>query len=130
VDDGCRAEFLVDYGSRNDRYYDDDHDRGRNDYYDAASSELSKTTLLALIDDASLRYFHSGQEWLEQARQQAGAIRVYNQHPQALEAVEALPAADGERRIEIFQDTEGVFGLRAWQVHGKLQQPVALEFAD
>ena len=85
---------------------------------------------LALIIDHQPRYFHSGEEWIEQAQRQTDAIRVYNQHPLALEAVEALPAADGERRIEIFQDTEGVFGLRAWQMDGKLQKPVTLEFAD
>ncbi len=85
---------------------------------------------LALIVDGQPQYFHSAGEWLAAARERPGAIRVYNQHPLALEAVEALPGHDGECRIEIFQDTEGVFGLRAWRIDGKLQTPVTLEFPD
>ncbi len=86
--------------------------------------------LLALIDDHRPRYFHDGDEWQQAAAQALSAIRVYNQHPLALQAAEALQAHDGEQRIEIFQDTEGVFGLRAYRIHGKLATPVLLEFEE
>lgn len=85
---------------------------------------------LALIIDGEPRYFHSAEEWRQQAAAQPEAIRVYNQHPMALEAVESLPATEGESRIEIFQDTEGVFGLRAWCLRDHVLTPVSLEFPD
>ncbi len=85
---------------------------------------------LALIVDGEPRYFPSAEEWLQQAAARPEAIRVYNQHPLALEAVESLPATEGECRIEIFQDTEGVFGLRAWCLRDRVLTPVSLEFPD
>ncbi len=86
--------------------------------------------LLALIDDHRLNYIDDTAEWQQKAAEAPAAIRVYNQHPEAQQATEELPAQDGERRIEIFQDTEGVFGLRAYRIEGKLATPVTLEFEE
>ena len=86
--------------------------------------------LLALIDGDRLNYIDDAAQWQRQATQAPTAIRVYNQHPSALQAIEGLPPHDGERRIEIFQDTEGVFGLRAYRIDGKLATPVTLEFEE
>lgn len=87
--------------------------------------------LLALIDGRQqLSTSDSPEAWLRQAAAAPDAIRVYNQHPEAQAIVESLPTHDGERRIEIFQDTEGVFGLRAYCLDGKLARPVALEFDE
>jgi hypothetical protein len=86
--------------------------------------------LLALIDDQRLIQAESPEGWLRQAADSPRAVRVYNQHPEALAIVESLPALDDERRIEIFQDTEGVFGLRAYRFDGKLARPETLAFDE
>lgn len=58
------------------------------------------------------------------------AILVYNQNADSLQLIDRISARDGQYRIEVFQDTEGVFGLRAYRCDGKLQVPVTLAFSD
>jgi xanthine dehydrogenase iron-sulfur cluster and FAD-binding subunit A len=58
------------------------------------------------------------------------AVLVYNQNTNSLQLKDRIAWRDGQQSIEIFQDTEGVFGLRAWQLDGKLQTPVTLEYFD
>jgi len=62
--------------------------------------------------------------------QYPAAIRFYNQHADAVKSMEGIPQQQGQLTIEIFQDTEGVFGLRAWRLDGKLQTTEDLEFAE
>lgn len=54
---------------------------------------------------------------------------IYNQSNVILDAVEKLQAQmlDQQSMIEIFEDTKGVVGLRAYQKVGKMLQPLALE---
>lgn len=59
-----------------------------------------------------------------------GAVWIYNQNPVATDKIEQMLSSDGQRCIEIFQDTKGVFGLRAYLQQGKLQKPITLEFED
>jgi len=58
------------------------------------------------------------------------AVLVYNQNADSLQMKDRIAWHDGQQSIEVFQDTEGVFGLRAWQLDGKLQTPVTLEYFD
>lgn len=57
-------------------------------------------------------------------------VWIINQHEDAQQWIETHPPADGQEVIEIFQDTEGVFGLRAYQQIGKMQTPAVLELGD
>ena len=54
---------------------------------------------------------------------------IYNQSESIIDAVEKLQAAmlDQQSMIEIFEDTKGVVGLRAYRKQGKMLQPLALE---
>ncbi len=54
---------------------------------------------------------------------------IYNQSSIISDAVEKLQAhmLDQQSMIEIFEETKGVVGLRAYQKHGKMLQPLALE---
>jgi len=54
---------------------------------------------------------------------------IYNQSPIIVDAVEKLQAQmlDQQSMIEIFEETKGVVGLRAYQKQGKMLQPLALE---
>ena len=58
------------------------------------------------------------------------AVLIYNQNSSSLQLKDRIAWHDGQQSIEIFQDTQGVFGLRAWQLDGKLQIPVTLEYFD
>jgi len=57
-------------------------------------------------------------------------ILIYNQSPDALRIKDEIEYSDGQRCIEIFQDTEGVSGLRAYHQIQKIQTPVTLELSD
>ena len=63
-------------------------------------------------------------------RKSPQALLVYNQNPHSLEMKDCIEYQDGQCSIEVFQDTEGVFGLRAWRIQGKLQTPIELELSD
>lgn len=54
---------------------------------------------------------------------------IYNQSQIIGSAIEKLQAQmlSQQRMIEIFEETKGVVGLRAYQKHGKMLQPIALE---
>ena len=58
------------------------------------------------------------------------ALLVYNQNADSLQLKNRIAARDGQYRIEVFQDTKGVFGLRAYRCDGKEQVPVTLAFSD
>jgi len=54
---------------------------------------------------------------------------IYNQSSIIADAVEKLQAQmlDQQSMIEIFEETKGVVGLRAYQKQGKMLLPLALE---
>ncbi len=54
---------------------------------------------------------------------------IYNQSSIIINAVEKLQAQmqDQQNMIEIFEETKGVVGLRAYQKQGKMLKPLALE---
>ena len=56
-------------------------------------------------------------------------VIIYNQSPVIANAVEKLQAhmLDQQSMIEIFEETKGVVGLRAYQKQGKILLPLALE---
>jgi hypothetical protein len=58
------------------------------------------------------------------------AVLIYNQSANASSIRQDILLHDGQQCIEIFQDIEGVFGLRAYQQCGKIQTPVILELND
>jgi hypothetical protein len=58
------------------------------------------------------------------------AAIFYNQHPDAIQFVESHTLSEGQINIEIFQDIEGVFGLRAYQMIDRMLQPVEISFYD
>jgi len=58
------------------------------------------------------------------------AVLIYNQSANASSIRQNILLQDGQQCIEIFQDIEGVFGLRAYQQFDKIQTPVTLELKD
>lgn len=55
---------------------------------------------------------------------------IYNQSSMLTESVEKVQAeaVDGQTFIEIFEDTKGVVGLRAYKKTAKMLQPLDLDF--
>ena len=92
---------------------------------------LQDLCLLGVMDrEENVFYAHTAEELNELIETHPEAIWIYNQSEQATETIDNLPHADGQESIEIFQDTEGVFGLRAYRQVGKMQTPVTLELHD
>ena len=92
---------------------------------------LDNSCLLAILEqDEQLTFCDNPADFESMLRDHPTAISVYNQNPQALEIIDRLVNADGQQSIEVFQDTEGVFGLRAYRINGKMQSPVTLELSD
>jgi hypothetical protein len=87
--------------------------------------------LLGLIEPSGSIYIcESEEEMKEKMHQQSTSIIFYNQHTDAIQFIESQPLDDGQISIEIFQDIEGVFGLRAYQMTDRMQQPINLIFED
>ncbi len=59
-----------------------------------------------------------------------GSTLIYNQNSDTRQIKNQIEFLDGQKTIEIFQDTEGVFGLRAYHQQGKIQIPITLELND
>ena len=92
---------------------------------------LKEHCLLGVIDsDETPRYALDQQQLQTLLQDHPGAIVLHNQNEQALQVIELIDLADGQQSLEIFQDTEGVLGLRAYQMVGKLQTPITLELRD
>lgn len=93
--------------------------------------KLKGDILLALMDsDESVTYCNSAQEMQQLTADHPDTVWIHNQNSQASEAIDNLIFNDGQGSIEVFQDTRGVFGLRAYQMKGKIQTPVTLELSD
>lgn len=89
------------------------------------------SSLLAVLDNEEAVYFATDSAELESLLQtHPGATLLHNQNERALQAIEQLDLADGQDSLEVFQDTEGVLGLRAYRMVGKVQTPITLELAD
>lgn len=87
--------------------------------------------LMGLIDASESLFFCQSIAEMDQIMgQDLGGIIFYNQHADAIRFIEAQSFQDGQIIIEIFQDTEGVFGLRAYQMNNRMQQPVDLIFKE
>lgn len=92
---------------------------------------LQGDILLAVMDNTeSVSYCINQQELQQLIEVTPGAIWIHNQNPEACEIFDQLMFTDGQRSIEVFQDTQGVFGLRAYMMKGKLQTPVSLQLSD
>jgi hypothetical protein len=93
--------------------------------------KLQGDILLAVMDsNESVTYCISLEEMQQLTADHPDAIWIYNQNSKANEAIDKLIFNDGQGSIEVFQDTRGVFGLRAYQMKGKIQTPVTLELSD
>lgn len=93
--------------------------------------QLQGDVLLAVMDsDESVSYCVNAQEMQQLIEQKPNAIWIRNQNPEACEIFDQLIFIDGQHSIEVFQDTRGVFGLRAYQMIGKVQTPETLELGD
>lgn len=87
--------------------------------------------LLGLIEPSGkIVICESEQEMEKKMREQNAAVIFYNQHTDAIQFIESQPLADGQVSIEIFQDIEGVFGLRAYQMRDRIQHPINLIFSE
>ena len=86
--------------------------------------------LLGILEPASGSIcYYSSQSDMEQAlSEQESAVIFYNQHPDAIQFIESHPMSEGQFSLEIFQDIEGVFGLRAYQMQDRIQRPVEISF--
>jgi hypothetical protein len=93
--------------------------------------QLEGACLLAILhQDESITYCNSKGELDTLIESNPDATWVYNQNPDASEIIDQIIRSDGQTSLEVFQDTRGVFGLRAYQMIGKLQTPVTLELSD
>ena len=92
---------------------------------------LQGAVLLAVMDNSeSVFYCINKQEMEQLITTHPEATWIHNQNPEACEIFDQLIFEDGQRSIEVFQDTRGVFGLRAYRMKGKIQTPENLEFSD
>ena len=81
-------------------------------------------------DNEDTTYAESAQHMDELLGQHNNPVIIFNQHDQAIEYVDQLTHINGQHSIEVFQDTQGVFGLRAYCQTGKIQTPETLELFD
>ncbi|MDJ0834439.1 MAG: hypothetical protein QNJ69_13025 [Gammaproteobacteria bacterium] len=87
--------------------------------------------LLGVMDaEENLYYCDTREDMLELIEQYPQSIWFYNQHADAMESIEQIEHPPGQGSIEIFQDTEGVFGLRAYLQQDRMQTPVTLELTE
>ncbi len=88
---------------------------------------VHETSLLGILDRDEILYAADAAELDELVKAHPDAALVYNQNELALQVLEQIAQPDGQYSLEVFQDTEGVFGLRAYRMQGKVQTPVTLE---
>ncbi len=80
--------------------------------------------------DEALTYCVDTEQLTDATRKQSDAIWIYNQSQETSDLMSRLIYNDGQKSIEVFQDTEGVLGLRGYQMKGKIQTPVTLELTE
>lgn len=92
---------------------------------------LAGDSLLGVMNkNEKLINVYSSEEMQQLMLDYPQSILIYNQSPQAIEIIDKIEYSDGQQCIEVFQDTEGVFGLRAYRQIGKIQTPVVLQLSD
>ena len=98
------------------------------------AASYPQSCLLALVETEGnaerVRFARDESEMQQMIESLPGSPLVYNQHECAVAFVEAQALVDGQYTIEVFQETEGVFGLRAYLLDGKMQRPEILEFRE
>lgn len=93
--------------------------------------DMQELCLLAVMDKNGTVFYADSIECMNSLiRAHPDATWLYNQNSDAIDSMEQLSYPDGQKSIEIFQDTDGVFGLRAYRQMGKMQTPVTLELSD
>lgn len=96
----------------------------------ARALALQGGSLLGVLASDGMHYADDAAEFETLLMHHPDATLLHNQNEEAMRAIEQIEHVDGQRSIEVFQDTEGVFGLRAYRMEGKLQTPITLEFRD
>ena len=92
---------------------------------------INNACLLAILDQSeNLQYAENPTEFKVLALSKPGLIWIHNQNPEAIETMENMSYAEGQLSLEVFQDTEGVFGLRAYKMIAKIQTPEVLELKE
>ncbi len=94
---------------------------------------FTDTCLLGILqknDSEKIIQAYSADELRQLLKDIPNSILFYNQNQQAIEIRDQIEYADGQQHIEVFQDTTGVFGLRAYLQIGKVETPVTLELED
>lgn len=95
-----------------------------------ASSQMDRCLVALMDDEQAIIYADCEGDINQLVLDHPKAILIYNQNPDALKIKDKIEYSDGQQCIEIFQDTEGVTGLRAYLQVGKIQTPVILELSD
>lgn len=92
---------------------------------------IDNQCLLGTLDaEGQLHFCNDPESMTDLTKDSPNPVWIYNQHEDAQQWIELHPPTEGQQTIEIFQDTEGVFGLRAYQQIGKMQTPAVLELGD
>lgn len=92
---------------------------------------LSDQPLTGIIaPNGALQFIDDVEQINQTLHKSPDSILIYNQSPGSSQVKDKIQHYDGQRCIEIFQDTRGVFGLRAYLQVGKMQTPVKLELDD
>lgn len=84
--------------------------------------------LLALLKGETLDFIDDPQQLQSRLQQTPDCVVIYNQNDENLDLMDALPAGEGQGYIEVFQEIEGVFGLRASVIKGGIDTPEPLNF--
>jgi len=95
------------------------------------ANQLADDCLLGIMsENEKLIQVYTDKELKQVMSAYPESILVYNQSPQSIQIRDTIEYSDGQKNIEVFQETKGVFGLRAYRQIGKIQTPVTLELSD
>ncbi len=84
--------------------------------------------LLAIINVKQRLFFaNTFTDMEELIKSHPNAVLIYNQNQQAINFITKIQKYSGQKLIEIFQDTEGVFGLKAYELINNELQSITLE---
>jgi len=95
-----------------------------------ASSQPDHCLLGILNANEQLISAYTVEEFKQLLNNHPDSILFFNQSPLAREINNSVVHVDGQQHIEVFQETKGVFGLRAYLQIGKVETPVTLELSD
>ncbi len=95
-----------------------------------ASSQPDSCLLGILNANEQLINAYTLEEFKQLLNDHPDSILFFNQEPLAREIKNSIVHTDGQQHIEVFQETKGVFGLRAYLQIGKVETPITLELSD